>query len=73
LRWHDLRHTFASRLAMANVSVLAIQKLMRHQTLSQTLKYAHLAPSRLHEDAEATCASATRSVTATSTENQRLD
>jgi integrase len=32
LRWHDLRHTYASRLAMTNVNVLTIQRLMRHQT-----------------------------------------
>ena len=64
LRWHDLRHTYASRLAMANVNILTIQKLMRHATLSQTLRYAHLAPSRLHEDAEAICASVAKSVAA---------
>lgn len=52
LRWHDLRHTFVSRLVMANVNVLTVQRLMRHETLTMTLRYAHLAPSHLHEAVE---------------------
>lgn len=57
LRWHDLRHTFASRLVMADVNILTVQKLMRHETLTMTLRYAHLAPSHLHEAVEKLAAS----------------
>ena len=44
LRWHDLRHSHASRLALAGVSLQRIQKLMRHHSIMQTVAYAHLCP-----------------------------
>ena len=46
-RWHDLRHTFASRLAQANVSLNKIRELMGHADLKMTLRYAHLATEDL--------------------------
>jgi len=41
---HTLRHTFASHLAINGVSIQEIQKLMNHQDIKQTLKYAKLMP-----------------------------
>ena len=46
-RWHDLRHTFGSRLAQAGVPILTIKELMGHPQITVTMRYAHLAPSNL--------------------------
>jgi integrase len=42
--WHDLRHSFASRLIMAGVGLRTVQELMGHKTIGMTCRYAHLAP-----------------------------
>jgi integrase len=41
LHWHDLRHTFASRLAQAGVDPYTIQRLMGHKSFTTTQRYAH--------------------------------
>ncbi len=43
-RWHDLRHTFISRLIMKDVNLRTVQELAGHRTISMTTRYAHLAP-----------------------------
>jgi integrase len=52
LRWHDLRHSFASRLAMAGVPLRTIAELLGHKTLGMVMRYAHLAPAHLQEAVE---------------------
>lgn len=39
--WHDLRHTFATRLLESGVHELDIMKLMGHLSLKMTASYAH--------------------------------
>jgi len=43
-RWHDLRHTFASRLVMAGADVRTVAELLRDRTLHMAMRYSHLAP-----------------------------
>jgi integrase len=48
-RWHDLRHTYASRLRQSGVPLGHIAELMGHKGLSMTRRYAHLSIANLHE------------------------
>lgn len=45
--WHDLRHTFASRLTMAGVGLRATKEALGHKSTAMTVRYAHLDPDFL--------------------------
>ncbi|HJY86645.1 MAG TPA: site-specific integrase, partial [Candidatus Acidoferrales bacterium] len=67
LHWHDLRHTFASRLVMAGVPLRAVQVLMGHKRIETTLRYSHLGEAHLYEAVERLTENPTATRTATST------
>ncbi|MBI2060177.1 MAG: site-specific integrase [Nitrospirae bacterium] len=46
-RFHDLRHTYASWLAINGVDILTIKELLGHKDIKMTLRYAHLSPWNL--------------------------
>ena len=48
-RFHDLRHTFGSHLAMSGESGIAIQELMRHQDPKSTQVYTKVSPDYLKQ------------------------
>lgn len=41
-RWHDLRHSCASYLAMSGASLAEIAEILGHKTLQMVKRYAHL-------------------------------
>jgi integrase len=47
LRFHDLRHTFATRLRSKGVHEMDIMSLLGHTTLQMTSRYTHAMPENL--------------------------
>jgi integrase len=45
LRWHDLRHTFGSRLAASGIDLVTIKSAMGHADLKTTERYLHAKPA----------------------------
>lgn len=52
LRFHDLRHTFATRLVQAGVDLYMVQKLGRWKNISMIMRYAHHYPESLRSGVE---------------------
>lgn len=41
IRFHDMRHTFATRLIRAGVDIITVQKLLGHSKITMTERYTH--------------------------------
>jgi len=50
IRFHDLRHTFASHWVMGGGDIFKLQKILGHHSTQMTLRYAHLAPTAFADD-----------------------
>jgi integrase len=48
-RFHDLRHTFATRLVQRGIDLYKVQRLLGHKTNHMTQRYAHHSPESLRE------------------------
>ena len=48
-RWHDLRHTFCSRLIMAGASLADVRDLAGHESIQTTMRYVYLSAERLRD------------------------
>jgi integrase len=51
--FHDLRHTFATRIVQAGVDLYKVQRLLGHKSPMMTQRYAHHYPESLREGVEA--------------------
>ena len=48
-RWHDLRHTFASRLVEAGANIKLVQEACGHASITMTARYAHVSNNALKD------------------------
>lgn len=46
---HVLRHTFASHFMQNGGSILTLQRILDHSSLTMTIRYAHMAPDHLSQ------------------------
>jgi len=47
--FHDLRHTFATRMVIAGVDFLTLMEILGHKNIKTTMRYAHVVPGRKME------------------------
>ena len=53
LHFHDLRHTFATRLVQAGEDIYTVQRLLGHKSSAMTARYAHHSTESLRSAVEA--------------------
>lgn len=70
-RFHDTRHTAATRLVRATGNIRLAQRLLGHTEIATTTKYAHVTNEDLRAGLEAASATATKNATQTATRKMR--
>jgi integrase/recombinase XerD len=50
LRWHDLRHTFASWFVQSGGDLYHLSRILGHSTVQMTTRYSHLRTGDLHAE-----------------------
>ena len=50
--FHDLRHTFATRLVQNGIDIYVVKELLGHKTITMTMRYAHHYPESLRHGVE---------------------
>ena len=50
--FHDLRHTFATRLVQNGVDIYKVKELLGHKSIAMTMRYAHHYPESLRASVE---------------------
>lgn len=62
IKFHELRHTFASHFVMNNGNIFDLQKLLGHSHVRTTERYAHLTPQHVIKQTELVAISGTNNV-----------
>jgi len=52
LRFHDLRHTAATRMVEALVDLVTVSKILGHSSIQMTMRYAHPTPENMRQAVE---------------------
>lgn len=45
-RFHDLRHSVATRLVEKNIDLVVVKEILGHSKIDTTMRYAHAVPKR---------------------------
>ena len=52
LRFHDLRHTAATKMIEAGVDLVTVSRILGHASIQMTMRYAHPTPENMRRAVE---------------------